>query len=78
MMLGLCPILCVHVGLRTLSAGYVELPIWSCCRPSVWPISCATTNSSSRPMSESGKGIVRARGVDLRRLREVPVTASAR
>ena len=28
----------------------------------VWPISCATTNSSSRPISESGNGIVRARG----------------
>ena len=33
MMLGLCPIFSTQVGLRTLSAGYSELPIWSCCRP---------------------------------------------
>ncbi len=62
MMLGLCPMRATHVRLRTLSAGYVELPIWSCWSPMVCPTSCATTNWRSLPISESGIGRVRARG----------------
>src|SRR6266545_2552326 len=62
MMDGECPIFATHVALRTLSAGYSELAFMLCWNPSVCPTSCATTNCSRRPISESGNGSFCARG----------------
>ena len=43
-----------------------------CWKPSVWPTSCATTYSISRPIRSSGNGSFCARGSSGPDLREVP------
>ena len=54
-------------------AGYIELAFMLCWKPSVWPTSCATTYSISRPIRSSGSGsFLRAR-IERTDLQEVPV-----
>ena len=59
---GVWPIFFTHSRSRTFSAGYIELAFMLCWKPSVWPTSCATTYSSSRPIRSSGSGSFCARG----------------
>ena len=62
MMDGVWPMVWTKFLSRTLSAGYIELAFMLCWKPSVWPTSCATTYSSSRPIRSSGSGSFWARG----------------
>src|SRR5215204_1270327 len=56
------PMRWTHDALRTLSTGYVDDDFWLCGKPNVCPTSCATTNSTRRPINVSGNGHRRARG----------------
>ena len=62
MSVGVCPIRLRKDSLRSESTGYHELAFMLCWKPSVCPTSWASTYSSSRPISSSGKGNCRAGG----------------